>query len=143
MFTAAGLVPLFVVTFAPSRFDWGGGPPPWYAPGIVLGFVLGGLWLVYRVVGSLKPVSVDSTRVYVSQWIGAEAYPKEAVHSVSIDRESTIVGHNPVVLLLKWNGRVDRVAFLIAETLDQDDLGSLLGTPVIDPWDEERSHQLP
>jgi len=135
LFAAIGLIPLLVATFAPSRFQWGEGPAPWYAPLVITGVLAAGLWFVHRVVGSLQPVSVDANHIFVSRWIGEEAYPKRTLQAAFVDRDTSVVGQNPIVLRLQKDGRLTQVSFLMSERLDQDDVGEALGTVVIDAWD--------
>jgi len=133
LFGLVGLIPLTVITFFPARFDWFGGPRPWYAPLIVLVFVIAVLAFVVRVIGSRHPVSVDGGHIFVYRWLGEATYPLEAVRAVRIDRETSIGGQSPVVIELDDEGAHETVSFLLSEDLDQDDLGRLLGIPVSDP----------
>ena len=139
VFAGLSTILLAVVVFAPSRFDWGGGPPPWYAPGVILTFAVVGLGIVHRVVGSLRPVAADGDRVFVSQWAGEAVYPRECVHAVFVDRDRSIAGQNPIVVELMKDGVPSKVSFLLADGLDQDDLERLLGQSVFDPWDESNA----
>lgn len=137
LFAGAGSVRLLAVTFGPSRFDWGGGPRPWFWLVLLWGLLALGIWIVHRVVGSLQPVSVDADHIFVSRWFGEEVYPKRALESAFIDRASSVVGQKLIVLALRKDGRLKKVSFFVAEGLDQDDLGELLGRVVSDPRDSE------
>jgi hypothetical protein len=127
IFVLVGLIPLTVVTFFPERFEWFGGPRPWYAPLVVLAFVVAVVAFVVRAIGSLHPVSVDGRNVFVDTWLGETSYPLSAVRSVRVDRERRIGGQNPLVVDLVHEGGPETVSFLIVEELDRGDVARLLG----------------
>lgn len=132
-FAGAGSARLLAVTFAPSRFDWGGEARPWYALVLLWGLLAVGVWIVHRVVGSLQPVSVDADQIFVSRWFGEEVYPKRALESAFINRASSVVGQKLIVLALRKDGRLKKASFFVSEEVDRDDLGELLGKVVSDP----------
>lgn len=112
--------------------DWLGGPAPAYVRLLMVVGICTALVFAYRILGRLRPVAVGGGYVYVSRWIGEEAFPLSEVTALYIDRNSSIGGQSPIRIEFGQAGRRTRYAFLLAERLDIEDVEELTGLAVGD-----------